>query len=285
MTRRFALHGGTIGHLGLIASITVTRDAGFDALEIGHERLERYLATDGSPRDVRMAFAHAGIEPLSLHAGELRLPGSVDDVVRRERRYHALCATAATIGCSSLVVLPPRCSRQVSAAVCRDTTTRTLAGIGRMAGDYGIRIGLEFAGTGESSIRTLAEAREIVQEADHSVGLVMDTFHLHAGGSTWAMMDGLDPALICHVRLTDAELRPLKELREMHRALPGDGVFPFSDFLERLESVGYDGMYSILLSRPDYRQWEPRRLARVSLESMEAACAEKDELAGALDYV
>jgi sugar phosphate isomerase/epimerase len=113
----------------------------------------------------------------------------------------------------------------------------------------------------------------------------VDTFHFHAGGSTWAMMDALDPSLVCHVRLTDADPRPLKALRETHRALPGDGVFPFVDFLQRLESIGYDGLYSILLARPDYWQWDPRRVARVSLESIAAVCAEKDELAGALDYV
>jgi 2-keto-myo-inositol isomerase len=149
---------------------------------------------------------------------------------------------------------------------------------------HGVTVALEFLSTGASSVRTLTEARAVTATAFPRVGLVVDSFHFFAGASTWGMLDDLEPEAVALVRLNDAENRPLEDLTESNRLLPGDGVVPMRELLRRVESVGYHGVYSIQLSRPEYWEWKPQRLARVALESIESVCAEKDEQEGLLDY-
>ncbi len=42
------------------------------------------------------------------------------------------------------------------------------------------------------------------------------------------------------------------------------------EFVHRLEGLGYRGVYSIELFRPEYYKWEPTTLAKTALQKMEA---------------
>jgi len=99
---------------------------------------------------------------------------------------------------------------------------------------------------------------------------VLDAFHFHAGGSTWGMLEGLDPERLFIVHLNDAEDRPLSQLTDAHRLLPGDGVIPLRDLVRRLETRGFEGPYSIELFRPEYYDWDPVELAKEALRRMQA---------------
>ena len=285
MKRQLAMHSATTGTLGILETIEVAREAEFDALEIDAEKLSHHVAAGGTLDDVRRALARASIEPISLTTREpLALPRGTDDVPALARSHDALCERAAAVGCRIIVIRPPRPLEQVMPKVWHDTATRTIASIGRAAGEVGISVALEFVGTASSAVRTLAEGREMIAEPSPPVGLVLDAFHFYAGASTWAMLDMLDTSTVSIVRLNDAEKLPLEDLTAANRMLPGDGVVPMRELLRRVESAGYRGPYSIQLERPDYWDWEPRRLARVAHESIEAVCAEKDEQEGLLEY-
>jgi 2-keto-myo-inositol isomerase len=146
-----------------------------------------------------------------------------------------------------------------------------------IARDHGVRIGFEFLGFRDCSVNTLRAARAIVEEvADPAVGLVIDAFHYYVGGSTWEMLDGLDHRALFIVHLDDAEDRPREHLTDAHRLLPGEGVIPLRPLLRRLEALGYDGVYSVELFRPEYWTWEPLHLARVARERLDALFAAAD---------
>lgn len=285
MKRSFVMHSAVIGTLGLLESIDAAQAANFDAMEIDDAQLSRHVAGGGTLDEVQKAFLHAGMEPLALSTTEpLALPRGTDEVSALARDHAALCDRAVALGCRLLVVRPPRPVDQVMPKVWHDTATRTLASISRVASERGITIALEFVGTGSSTVRTLADARDMVGEPSPRVGLVLDAFHFHAGASTWAMLEGLEVATVSLVRLTDSEKLPLEQLTDANRVLPGDGVVSMRELLRQVESAGYRGSYSIQLDRPEFRQWDPHRLARVAHESIEAVCAEKDEQEGLLDY-
>lgn len=285
MKRRFAMHSTTTGALALLDTIDVARAAEFDAFEIGDDKFARHIAAGGTLDEVRDGLARAGVEPIAFTANEpLPLPRGTDDVAMFERSHQALCERVAALGCTLLVVHPPLQLDHATPRIWRDTTTRTLASISRAAGEHGIRVALEFVGTRGSTVRTLADAREIATSASPPVGLVLDAFHFYAGASTWDMLEGLDSSEVALVRLTDSQSLPLERLTDANRVLPGEGVVPMRELLRQVESAGYRGTYSIHLARPDYWDWEPRRLARVALESVESVCAEKDEMEGLLEY-
>jgi len=156
--------------------------------------------------------------------------------------------------------------------------------VGAVAREHGVRIGLELVGRCDAPTRTLAAARALLDRVAHpGVGLILDAFHFHAGGSTWAMLEALDPQALGLVRLADASALPPRRLREGDRLLPGDGVMPLLTFVRLLERAGYDGSYSIKVSWPAYRGWRPATLARAARESLGALFAQLDEVEGRLD--
>jgi 2-keto-myo-inositol isomerase len=46
-------------------------------------------------------------------------------------------------------------------------------------------------------------------------------------------------------------------------------VIPLKDILAGVKAIGYEGVYSIELFRPEYWEWDPYRLALESKRSME----------------
>jgi len=275
--RRFGLAGAALPSATLGADMAVARDAGFHALELPAEKLALQLAQGRTLADVRATLAEAGLEPLCLYgAAEPTLVIGADfDGDALLERTRALCASAVGIGCPL-----------VAAHLGVDATavTGALQAMGAVARDYGARIGLELAGHCGSSVRTVAAARDIVAGAgDGAVGLIIDAFQLHAGASTWAMLEGLDPTSLCLVRLADAPAVPLDHLTEADRLLPGDGAIALLTLVRLLDGLGYGGPYSVRVSRSAYRGWGAPALARAARESLAALFAELDEQQGRLD--
>ena len=59
-----------------------------------------------------------------------------------------------------------------------------------------------------------------------------------------------------------ASARMAERLAEdAHRLLPGEGVIPLDDILTRLKQIGFDGLCSIELFRPEYWERDPAKLA------------------------
>jgi len=274
MKRRFGLNGATTGTADLPTDLRLAREAGFGALEIRDAKLEEYLRRGGTLPALRTAFAEAGVAPLSLNALErstLVEGGQREAVLARCR---TLCAWSAALGCPYVIAVPSFQDGDFGAARVRALTVASLRAMAGIAREVGVRIGFEFLGFRTCSVNTLGAARAIVEEvADPAVGLVIDAFHFYAGGSTWSMLESLDPRLLFVVHLDDAEPGPREILTDAQRLLPGAGVIPLQELVERLEALGYRGVYSVELFRPEYWTWEPRRLARAAWSSLGALLA------------
>jgi 2-keto-myo-inositol isomerase len=268
--RRFGLNGATTGSAGLLADLKAAREAGYDALEIRDTKLKAYLEAGGSIPAFRERLTEAKIEAASLNALEnstLRTEVGRKVVLERCR---ILSESAAGLACPYVVAVPGP-HRGAGEAQIREGTREALRGMVEVAKPYNVRIAFEFLGAADCSVRTLGMAREIVEAmGDPAVGLVIDAFHFYVGGSTWEMIEGLDPARLFIVHLDDAEDRPRDQLTDAHRLLPGDGVIPLRELIRRLDTIGYQGVYSIELFRPEYWTWDPVRLAGVARHKMAA---------------
>lgn len=285
MARRFGLHGATTRGTDLLTDLATARRAGFDALEIQGAKLYAYIAGGGTLSALRAALAPTGIEPLSLVPPEGWVPvvGGARDITLR--RWRTMCACAAAIGCRFIAAAPGNVAGPADEEAVRGDAVAMLREMARIAASFGLRVGFEFQCPRLGVVSTLAEARRIVEEVgDPALGLIIDAFPFHAGGSTYAMLEALDPALVCYVRLEDAAALPPPTLTNDDRLLPGDGVIPLRDFVQRLQEIGCNGVYSIELGGTKYGDWGVQRLASVARESLEACCAELDEREGLLDY-
>ena len=110
---------------------------------------------------------------------------------------------------------------------------------------------------------TLDLAAQIVREAGRKdLGLVIDSFHFYAGGSTVEMIEALDPELIQIFHINDAEDLPRDQLEDRHRLLPGQGILPLREMISAFRRIGYDKVASVEIFRPEYWERDPFALAQ-----------------------
>lgn len=271
MSRRFGLNGATTGPRDLLTDLRAAADAGYQALEIRDVKLQAYLDSGGTLHALRQRFSDAGVEAASLNALERSTLVTGADLEAVLTRCRTLCEWAAALDCPCVVAVPSFMTRVVDRQQVARLTADALRAMAQVGRRYGVAIGFEFLGFADCSVNTLEAARVIVDAVnDPKVGLVIDAFHFYAGGSRLEMLDGLRPEQLFLVHLDDAEDRPRPQLADAHRLLPGDGVIPLKALVRRLDALGYGGLYSIELFRPEYYEWDPNKLARVGLEKMKA---------------
>ena len=145
-----------------------------------------------------------------------------------------------------------------------------LGELGAIAARRGVGLAFEFLGQPDCSVQTLALADEIVRQvAQPNVGLVIDSFHFYAGGSTIESIDALDAGRLFIFHINDAEDLPREQLEDRHRLLPGLGILPLKEIIAALRRIDYDRVASVEIFRPEYWKRDPFELAREARAAVE----------------
>jgi 2-keto-myo-inositol isomerase len=259
---KLALNGATTMKADLATDIRVAHTAGFDFVEIWAAKLRTFLRTK-SAADLRKLFDENALEPLSINSIEhvtFRTPAEFE-VIKAE--CEELSALAAELRCPYIVVVPGRLPEQApSLEEIIDESVRVLTELSDIAERYGIGLGFEFLGQTDCSVQTLELADEIVRRVDRpNVGLVIDSFHFYAGGSTFDMIEGIAPESLFIFHINDAENLPREQLRDSHRLLPGLGILPLAEMFQAFKRIGYDRVASVEIFRPEYWERDPLKLA------------------------
>ncbi|HJZ69724.1 MAG TPA: sugar phosphate isomerase/epimerase [Blastocatellia bacterium] len=272
---KLPLNGATTMKADLATDVHVASEAGFDCLEIWAAKLRAYLESHTTD-DLKKLFAEHRIEPYSINSIE-RI--TFRDEAGREAladECEELCRVASEIGCPYVVVVPGRLPAGSARAEVIEESVRTLDRLSRIAERHDVGLAFEFLGQPDCSVQTLELADEIVlRTARPNVGLVIDSFHFYAGGSIIDSIDALDAARLFIFHINDAEDRPRGQLEDRHRLLPGLGVLPLDDILAALGRIGYDGVASVEIFRPEYWERPPLELARESRKALDRALGEE----------
>jgi 2-keto-myo-inositol isomerase len=259
---KLALNGATTMKADLITDIRVASAAGFDCLEIWAAKLREFLKSQ-TAAELKSLLEESGIEPYSIN--------SIERITFRDAEAHAklleecedLCRVASEINCPYIVVVPSPLPAGKSQDDVIEETVRVLAGLGRTAERHGVALAFEFLGQPDCSVQTLALAYEIVKHVSRpNVGLVIDSFHFYAGGSTLESIEALDAERLFIFHINDAEDRPREQLEDRHRLLPGHGILPLKEIVAALRRAGYDRVASVEIFRPEYWERDPQELAR-----------------------
>jgi 2-keto-myo-inositol isomerase len=259
---KLALNGATTMNADLETDIRAASEAGFDCLEIWASKLRAFLESH-TTAELENLFATNGLKPYSIN--------SIERITFRDATGHKallaecedLCRTAAEVRCPYIVVVPSPLPGNTTRPEVIEESTRVLSRLGSIAEEYGIGLAFEFLGQTDCSVQTLGLADEIVQRVNRvNVGLVLDSFHFFAGGSTIDSIVALDPDRLFIFHINDAENRPREQLKDKHRLLPGLGILPLTDIVRALKSIGYDRIASVEIFRPEYWQRDPFELAR-----------------------
>lgn len=153
-------------------------------------------------------------------------------------------------------------STSTHAATDRQSLARDLKKLAMLALPLGIKVAYEALSWGRT-INEFTQAWELVLAADApNLGIGLDSFHLFASKTSLDELDLIDPWKIYLVQLSDfmwQEARTFEErinTARTFRVFPGEGVHTeqLSDFVMRLDKLGYRGDYSFEVFNDDYQQ-------------------------------
>ena len=238
--------------------ILLAAKAGFRHIELRKEKLLNYLQRGGTLTALKTLLEDNDIKPMcinaladiSFHKGQARI--TVQELC------HFLCYAGQFVSCPDLEVIaafgaPTDDREEVTAE-----TAGVLAELSKIAADYHMRLALEYMGVPKNSVRTYAHAMEIVQRSGaDNVGLLVDTWHHFAGGSTPEELLGPGSDKIFTVHIGDAPDKAPLTLRRNECIWPGDGAAPIPEMLRNLKKVGYEGIVSVEIFDPGVQAMDP----------------------------
>jgi 2-keto-myo-inositol isomerase len=256
------LNGATTMKADLATDIQVAGQAGFQVVEIWAAKLDEFLKSH-SLADVAGYLADAGVRAHTINSIEkinFRNAAGRAEVLERCQQ---LSQYAQAIGCSWIVVVPGPLPQGTSWDEVREETVAVLREMAAVAEPHGIKLAFEFLGFPWCSVRTLTEAWAIVAATDRSnVGVVLDTCHFYAGASSLASISTVSPARLAVCHINDVEDVPREQISDAHRLFPGDGVIPLKEIIQEVRSIGYQGVCSVELFRPEYWERDPLDVAQ-----------------------
>ncbi|MEK6299756.1 MAG: sugar phosphate isomerase/epimerase [Acidobacteriota bacterium] len=266
-----ALNGATTMKADLETDIRAASKAGFDCLEIWAAKLRAFLESRSAAELDDLLTTH-NLKPYSIN--------SIERITFRDAREHEsllaecedLCRIARELRCPNIVVVPSPLPAQATRAEVIEESTQVLGELGGIAERCGIGLAFEFLGQADCSVQTLGLADEIVERVNReNVGLVIDSFHFYAGGSTIESIAALDPNRLFIFHINDAENLPREQLQDRHRLLPGLGILPLKEIVGALKKIGYDRVASVEIFRPEYWERDPFELALEAREAVRRA--------------
>lgn len=155
--------------------------------------------------------------------------------------------------------------------------------ITRIAGDHGLRFGLEYVGPKTSRISrkyafiySMKETKELIAEiGNDNVGFILDTYHWHNAGESKEDILTLTNKDVVSCDLNDAlDVLPRDELRDGARLLPATtGVIDAKGFLEALVAIGFDGPIRAEPFNKTVNSLSQESALRITAETMKKAFA------------
>jgi 2-keto-myo-inositol isomerase len=271
---KLSLNGATTMKADLETDVRAAAAAGFDYLEIWAAKLREFLKTH-SVADLKDLFKDSGVKPLSINSIEQITFRDAPAYAQIRKECEELAAVAEAIACPYIVVVPGRFPPGgLSSYEVIEVTGGVLRELASIAERHNVALAFEFLGQKDCSVQTLELADEIVQKVNRrNIGLVIDSFHFHTGGSTIKMIDALDPKRLFIFHINDAEDLPLDQLTDAKRLLPGLGILKLKEMIEAFKRIGYDQTASVEIFRPEYWDRDPFELAREAKAAVEGVLA------------
>jgi sugar phosphate isomerase/epimerase len=158
---------------------------------------------------------------------------------------------AAQAGCKvALLGVPPSSEqpRPAQAQIYRERLARCCA----ILDEYSIRLALEAItplhmrrAHPYEFIWNNAEMLDFGLSVSPNIGLILDTWHWHHGGSDPESIRNIPADRILDVHLSDSPSAPPEDIRDSERLSPGQGIIDFRLFFELLDEKGYSGAVAV----------------------------------------
>lgn len=187
---------------------------------------------------------------------------------REEPSEAVLFAAAEALGarcCNVLFASASPISRESATPEQLDAAAEVFATLCDRAAQHGLVLTLEFSPG--SAVRDAVSALEIARRAGRANGgILLDTWHCHHGGASFADLRELPGESVLAVQISDVPAVPPADLAHATRRgrlVPGDGVFDWAGFFAILSGIGCPAPLTVeVLNDELAAAHEPRELAR-----------------------
>jgi len=273
------LHNLAAKHSNLLTSIRIARETGYAGVEIGGDKLRRYLA---------QGFGIDSLRPLLKETPPIGL-SYVQDIERQQPQdYEALldecdavCRLAEQIGCPMVQLLTGPLNPGGSYkglgdrpwSEMRRLTAKNLKALAEIGRSYGVRFYLEALTF--TPLHRLEQQLELLAETGQdNVGLVLDFYHLWGSGTRPEEIARISKELIFCVDFCDSADNfgergdPEQRGRDVWT---GEGRIPLKEWVDAVKATGFDGIWRCELLSPKYWEldtWQTARELKGVLEGL-----------------
>jgi 2-keto-myo-inositol isomerase len=240
--------------------VRIAGAAGFDVLEITATKLDKYLQMH-TLADARKLIDAAKLKTHAVNSIEkINVASERQNVLARTKEISEWCRALA---CPWIIAVPGPAPAGATWNQIRDDTIAALRGMNDISAPLGVNLAFEFLGFPWCAVQTVAQAWEIVKTINlPTVGMVIDTCHFFAGGSTIDSIQAIDGKKLAVFHINDVEKMPREYIEDAHRLFPGDGVIPLQEIVGAVRATGYDGVASVEIFRPEYWRRKPLAVAK-----------------------
>jgi len=259
---KLGFNGATTMTSPFETDVKIAGQAGYAALEITAIKLDKYLLTH-TLADARKLIdaaklkTHAinSIEQINTRDADLR-----NKMLARTKQISEWCAVLA---CPWIIAVPGPTPPGATWNEIRDETMDALRAMNDIAAPRGVKLAFEFLGFPWCSVQRVDQAWEIVSTINlPTIGMVIDTCHFFAGGSTIDSIKQIDAQKLAVFHINDVEKMPREFIADANRVFPGDGVIPLKEIIRAMRGIGYRGVASVEIFRPEYWRHQPLAVAK-----------------------
>lgn len=244
---------------------------GYDYIELRLDMLKAYLQNH-TLDDLKEYFSQHKIKPLALNSIEQINFSSAKEWAELIELFTFGCEVAQAIDNPYIVIVPTMRDdmRQKNEKEVLEDSVQAINKLADIAEGYGVKLAFEPIGDLRWCCRSLRQGLEIVQAVNRdSVGLVVDciNFYLHdkAADVDFISKVPLEKVFVFHIN--DCDDLPLGILDHKDRIMPGQGVIPIQDIVDRLKGIGFTGPASLELFRPEYYAMDAEEVIKMGAES------------------
>jgi len=259
---KIGFNGASTMKTDLPGDIRAASRAGYDLVEIWAKKMEAFLFKKGI-RDLNGVFEKGKIKPLAINSVEFITFNSSWEKINTMNLIQRYAGIADRLNCPYIVLVPSPRPQGISDKEVYEESVKVLREISNRFKKYKVKFAFEFLGFSWCSVSTVEQDIEIVKAVNrNNIGLVLDTFHFYAGGSTLDAINTMDKDKLYILHINDGEDLPKQDLQDAHRLYPGEGVIPLKEIISKLREIRYDGPVSIEMFRPEYWAEPAEEVAR-----------------------
>ena len=266
---RFCLNTSTISgqKLGLLKSIDIASQAGYDGVELWVNDIKQYLSKGNSLSSLNEFIKS---KRLVVEDAISFTTWMVDDEKKRKEGLAELeeeMKMMAALGCKRIAAPPAGVERGEPINIQKSGMRyREILVLGRK---YKVMPLLEFWGA-SGTLYNLSQALAIAAAADDADARILpDVYHLFRGGSGFNALRLLNGRVIDIIHMNDYPAnKSVEEQTDKDRVYPGDGSAPLKQILHDLQAMGGTKILSLELFNDGYWKQDALEVAKTGLQKM-----------------